>query len=266
MNHLFRELAPVTTDTWTMLDDEARTRLVPMLGARKLVDFTGPLGWEHSATSLGRVGGVVSTPAEAVIARTRAVLPLVEVRAEFSLARSELDAAARGAIDVDLSPLDEAAARLATTENSAVFNGWDAVGFSGIIPATPNAATPRDSDVHRFAQQVAAATEQLKRAGIEGPYGVALDSDTWINTVGGNDAGGSPLLTHLRKILDGPVEWVPGIEGAVVVSLRGGDFVLECGQDISLGYASHSSESVTLYLEETLSFRVATPEAAAVIR
>ena len=37
-----------------MLDQEARQRLTPALGARKLIDFRGPRGWEHSATNLGR--------------------------------------------------------------------------------------------------------------------------------------------------------------------------------------------------------------------
>ncbi|GAA2228671.1 bacteriocin family protein [Herbiconiux moechotypicola] len=266
MNHLFRDLAPVTPDTWAMLDDEARTRLAPALGARKLVDFEGPLGWEHSATSIGRVGAVADSPADAVIARSRVVLPLAEVRAEFTLSRGELDAAARGAIDVDLTALDEAAARLAAVENSAVFNGWDAMGFAGIIPSSPNAPITRDDDPQRFAQQVAAAAAELKRSGIGGPYGLALDTDAWVNVEGGSDTGGTPLIEHLKRILDGPVEWVPGIEGAVLVSQRGGDFVFESGQDIALGYSHHTPDAVTFYLEETFSFRIATPEAAVALR
>lgn len=265
MNHLFRDLAPITDDTWTMLDDEARTRLAPALGARKLVDFVGPLGWEHSATSTGRVGAVVDAPGQNAIARARAVLPLAEVRFEFSLSRAELDAASRGAIDVDLSRLDEAAAQLATVENSAIFHGWDALGFAGIVPSTPNPRRDRSDDPRRFAEQVAAAAAQLKRAGVDAPYGLAVDTDTWINVVGGSDQGGSPLLKHLETLLEGPVVWTPGLDGAVVVSQRGGDYVFESGQDIAIGYAHHDADQVTLYLEETFSFRVATPEAAAVV-
>jgi uncharacterized linocin/CFP29 family protein len=78
--------------------------------------------------------------------------------------------------------------------------------------------------------------------------------------------GGYPLFQHLRQILEGPLVWTPGIEGAVVVSLRGGDFLFESGQDVAVGYASHDGELVRLYLEESFSFRVATPEAAVVIR
>ena len=58
MNHLLRSHAPITDTAWSRLDAEGRERLVPALGARKLVDFSGPLGWGHSATNLGRVSEV----------------------------------------------------------------------------------------------------------------------------------------------------------------------------------------------------------------
>jgi uncharacterized linocin/CFP29 family protein len=51
----------------------------------------------------------------------------------------------------------------------------------------------------------------------------------------------------------------------VVLSLRGGDFLLDSGQDLSIGYLDHSATSVTLYLEESFSFRVLEPAAAVVL-
>jgi uncharacterized linocin/CFP29 family protein len=63
-------------------------------------------------------------------------------------------------------------------------------------------------------------------------------------------------------MLDGPVVWAPAVDGAIVVSQRGGDFELVVGQDISIGYTDHDAESVSLYLEESLTFRVDSPEAA----
>jgi uncharacterized linocin/CFP29 family protein len=44
--------------------------------------------------------------------------------------------------------------------------------------------------------------------------------------------------------------------------MRGGDFVLENGEDISIGYRSHDEETIQLYLEESLTFRVLEPDAA----
>lgn len=262
MNHLLRDRAPITAETWDMIDEEAKERLSVALGARRLVDFEGPLGWKHSATSLGRVGEVLDTPADGVIAQQRRVLPLAEVRADFTMPRSELEAATRGAVDVDFTALDQAAERIAETENSAVFDGWQALGMTGIAEASPYEPVALGDDPRELVERVAAALAELKSNGIGGPYGLALTHDAWINTVGGNDVGGQPLITHLERILEGPVQWVPGINSSVVLSLRGGDFMLEVGQDLAVGYWSHDSESVQLYLQETFNFRVATPEAA----
>lgn len=262
MSHLLRQHAPITSETWELLDSEAVARLTPVLGARRFVDFAGPLGWQHSATNLGRVSAALTTPADGVTATRRQVLPLAEVRAPFSLSRAELDAASRGAADVDLSPLDDAAFQIATVENVAVFDGWSQLGMTGIRQATPHQPIATGDDPNRLAITVAAAVATLQKSGVAGSYGLALDYDSWINATGGNDLGGAPLVTHLRRILDGPVAWVPGISEPVVVSLRGGDFILECGQDLAIGYSSHTADSVEFYLEETFSFRVATPEAA----
>ena len=77
--------------------------------------------------------------------------------------------------------------------------------------------------------------------------------------------GGYPLLEHLRKILDGPIVWAPGVEGAVVVSLRGGDFVFDPARTSRSATTHTTREVVRLYLEESFSFHVATPEAAVVL-
>ena len=70
------------------------------------------------------------------------------------------------------------------------------------------------------------------------------------------------MLDHLRQILGGPVVWAPGVQGAVVLSMRGGDFVLDCGQDLSIGYLSHDAEHVELYFVESFTFSVYTTEAS----
>ena len=131
MNHLLRSHAPITDTAWSRLDEEGRARLVPALAVRKLVDFSGPLGWEHSATNLGRVAEL-KAPGTDLAARQRRVLPLVELRAPFAISRHELLDADRGATDLDLGALDDAARRIAMAENVAVFHGWAEAGIVGI--------------------------------------------------------------------------------------------------------------------------------------
>jgi uncharacterized linocin/CFP29 family protein len=74
--------------------------------------------------------------------------------------------------------------------------------------------------------------------------------------------GGYPVLEHLRLIAGGPVLWAPAVDGAIVLSLRGGDYELTVGQDISIGYLDHDDTNVHLYLEESFTFQILTPEAA----
>jgi uncharacterized linocin/CFP29 family protein len=106
----------------------------------------------------------------------------------------------------------------------------------------------------------------LLNAGVSGPYGLALGPEGYTGVVETTEHGGLIVFDHLRQILDGPIVWAPGVVGAVVVSLRGGDFIFDCGEDLSLGYDSHDSEQVYLYLEESFTFRAVTPEAAVVLR
>ncbi len=264
MNHLLRDLAPISAAGWQLLDDEARERLQGPLAARRLVDFAGPLGWEHSATNLGRSKEVVAPNGGGVSARRRQVLPLVEVRADFTISRAELADNDRGALDADLEPLDEAARQIAVSENVAVFHGWAKAGIAGVAEASPIAAQPLGKAAEDYPRSVARAVEAIRQGGVEGPYGLALGPDEFTRVIETAEHGGYPLFDHLAKILvGGPIVWAPGVKGAVVLSLRGGDFIFESGQDLAIGYSHHDAEAVHLYLEESFSFVVATAEAAA---
>ena len=264
MNHLLRSLAPISDSGWTLLDDEARQRLTPALAARKLVDFSGPHGWEHSASNLGRTAPLASAPCDGVSGLHRRVLPLVEVRAEFEISLAELRDADRGAVDPDLEALDKAAHQIAVAENISVFHGWHGA-ITGIEECSPHERMSLGEVADTYPRPVAGAVERLLHNGISGPYALALGGEQYQRVVETAEHGGYPLLEHLRKILEGPIVWAPGVKGAIVLSMRGGDFLFESGQDLALGYDSHDSQVVRLYLEESFSFLVATPEAAVVL-
>jgi uncharacterized linocin/CFP29 family protein len=46
------------------------------------------------------------------------------------------------------------------------------------------------------------------------------------------------------------------------MSQRGGDFELTVGQDFSIGYLDHNAERVRLYIEESFTFWLLSPQAA----
>jgi uncharacterized linocin/CFP29 family protein len=261
MNHLRRDHAPITEAAWAEIDDEARRQLVGALAARKLVEFSGPHGWEHSAKNLGRAVALADAPLAGLTARQRRVLSLVELRADFSVGRDELVAADRGAADLDLGDLGAAARRMARAENVAVFHGWAGAGIVGITGASPHPPISLSGDYARYPGDVARAVATLPEAGVQGPYGLALGPDAYTGVVETTEHGGILVFDHLRQILGGPILWAPGVDGAVVVSQRGGDFLFESGEDLAVGYDRHDAERAHLYFEESFTFHVASPGA-----
>jgi uncharacterized linocin/CFP29 family protein len=264
MNHLLRSHAPISDRGWELIGEEAKERLTPGMASRRLVDFSGPHGWELASVPIGRVEPAdVSLPG--VTAVRRRVQPLIEFKVPFTVSRAELLDGDRGAGDVDFSDLDRAARQFIEAENAAVFHGSAAAGIDGIVPPCPHDEIELPAEAGGYPGAVAQAVDLLKRNGIEGDYGLALSREEWTRVVETGELGGYPLFDHLKSILDGPIVWTPGLEGAVVLSLRGGDFVFHCGQDVSVGYTAHDAEQVTLYLEASFTFRNLTPEAAVAI-
>jgi len=271
VDRLLRELAPVSAEAWKALDDEARSRLSALLGARRLVDFHGPHGWHESSVSLGRVEDVTpeSAPDTEVLSglrvRRRVVAPLVELRTEFEVSRSELRDIDRGAADPDFGGLEDAARRLAVAENRAIVDGNDTLGIRGLTDASSHEAVGASGSGLDHPGRVAEAVERLREVGVDGPYVLALGLDEHTKLFEATDRG-YPVVDHLREIVGGPIVWTAGIEGGVLVSRRGGDFVFHCGSDVSLGYRGHDADVVTFYLEESFHFRVLEPDAVVEIR
>lgn len=266
MNHLFRDLAPITETAWKEIDEEAKSHLTHFMAARKLVDFSGPHGWAHSAVSLGRAEPRTDSPFAGVTVARRQVLPLVELRRPLTLKRSELEEVDRGASDVDLEPLDDACRDLALAEDQLVFDGYPAAGIKGITEASPHTPIPLDEEFHRYPNHVAQAVSVLKNAGVGGPYAIALGPRCYRGVIETTERGGYPILQHLKLILGGAVVWAPAVDGAIVLSQRGGDFELTVGQDPSIAYRDHDAEGVRLELQESVAFIANGPEAAVALR
>jgi uncharacterized linocin/CFP29 family protein len=267
-DHLLRRHAPIPDAGWKQIDDEAKTRLTPRLAARRLVDWSGPHGWTHSATNLGRTTTLEHTPpgtkSETITTRQRRVLALCEFQVSFTIDCAALQDAERGAIDIDYADLDRAAYDAALIENRAVFHGWPDAGITGITEASSHPSLTLGQNVTAYPHAIAKATEVLRQAGIEGPYSLAIGPEGYTRIAEATEQG-YPLRPHLTKILGGDVIWAPGLDGALVISKRGGDFILDIGQDLSIGYTQHNTELITLYFEESFNFRVTEPDAAVVL-
>ncbi|MFE3450314.1 family 1 encapsulin nanocompartment shell protein [Nonomuraea sp. NPDC059194] len=260
MNNLHRELAPISAAAWTDLEEEARRTFARHVAGRRVVDVSEPEGAQLAAVSTGRLEEIGAAD-DAVSAHVRLSQQLVELRVPFTVDRRQVDDVERGAKDADWQPVKDAARRLAFVEDRTVFDGYAAAGVAGIREASSNTAIALPAEIRAYPDAVSRAVSTLRLAGVGGPYSLVLSADAY-TAVSETSDHGYPIFEHVARLLDGQIVWGPAIEGAVLLSTRGGDFEMRLGQDVSIGYLSHDETSIRLYFQETFTFLAYTAEAS----
>jgi uncharacterized linocin/CFP29 family protein len=263
MNNLHRELAPISDAAWAEIEEETTRTLKRYLAGRRVVDVPTPGGVDLPAVGTGHLLSI-APPGEDIIARQREVRSLVELRVPFELTRDAIDDVERGSEDSDWQPAKDAAKKIAFAEDRAIFNGYREANIQGIREGTSNPIMTLPADVREYPDAVAHALSELRLVGVNGPYSVILGAKEYTELAETRDHG-YPVLEHIKRIVDGNLIWAPAIEGAFVMTTRGGDFELSIGQDVSIGYLSHTDAAVRLYLQESFTFRHLTSEAAVVL-
>jgi uncharacterized linocin/CFP29 family protein len=259
-NNLYRNLAPVTDVAWTEIELEATRTFKRHIAGRRVVDVSEPGGPVTAGVSTGRLIDVEG-PTDGVVAHLRDSKPLVRLRVPFTLSRVEIDNVERGAQDSDWDPVKEAAKKLAFIEDRAIFEGYTAASIEGIRSASSNKPLTLPSDPSAIPDIITQAISELRLAGVDGPYSVLLSADVYTK-VSETTAHGYPILEHIDRLVPGDIIWAPAIDGAFVLTTRGGDFDLQLGTDVSIGYTGHDADTVQLYLQETLTFLCYTAEAS----
>jgi uncharacterized linocin/CFP29 family protein len=258
---LKRELAPILDEAWRLIDAGARQALELHLAGRRLVDVSGPHGWEFAAVNTGELDLVDWQPVEEVHAGMRRVLPLLEVRTPVELKLLDLDEVGRGHHAPELAPVAQAADRMARTEDGAIFHGQEEAGIQGILPTSPHDPV-HVADTADYPHAIRTAMTQLARAGVNGPYALVLGTAAYDEVFAAVESG-YPIARQLaNQVLDGPIVHAQVLDGGAVLSLRGGDYELTIGQDLSVGYVFHDRDRVELFLAESFTFRVLEPAAA----
>jgi len=263
MNNLHRELAPVSDAAWAQIEEETSRTFKRHIAGRRVVDVHGPAGTALSAVGTGHLAKIAA-PEDGIVARQREVKALVEFRVPFDLQRQAIDDVERGANDSDWQPTKEAARKLAYAEDGAIFEGYAAAGIVGIRQSTSNPVITLPDSVREYPNAIAQALSALRLAGVNGPYSVLLDANVYTALTETSDQG-YPVFEHVKRLVDDKIIWAPAIRGAFVVTTRGGDFDLQIGQDVSIGYLSHTDAVVTLYLQQSFTFLPLTAEAAVAI-
>lgn len=259
---LRRNLAPISNGAWKEIDDNAIGVLRPYLSARKVVDFDGPHGFDYSAVNRGKINIPENHTHQGVDWGIREVLPLVEARVPFVLNQLEIDNYERGAEDIDFSPLEKAALSMAHFEDDVILNGFPDANIEGIVKSSTHNPLPLGKEAENFPQAITEAMQTIQQAGIGGPFTLLLGDKPYRLLMQASASQRYPMTKAIRNLLGGDIVWCSALEGGVLLSSRGGDFVLTVGQDLSIGYASHDREGIELYFCESFTFRVLEPAAA----
>jgi uncharacterized linocin/CFP29 family protein len=260
VNNLHRELAPVSDAAWASIEAEARRTFQLHVAARRVVDVTGPAGTDLSSVGTGHLSPI-EAPAEGVSARLRTSQQLVEFRVPFTLSRQDVDDVERGAQDPDWQPVKDAARKIAFAEDRAIFEGYPAAGITGLRASSSNPPLSLPASATDYPDAVTKAVSALRLAGVAGPFSLLLSADAYTMVTETADHG-YPVRDHLAHVVDGDIIWAPAIDGAFLLSARGGDYELRLGQDLSIGYLSHDASAVELYFTESLTFLAYTAEAS----
>src|SRR5580704_632145 len=260
MNNLHRELAPVSDAAWEQIEEEVARTFKRYLAGRRAVDVIDAQGVSLSAVGTGHLKNIAPNR-KGVVTRQREVRAVVEFRVPFELTRQAIDDVARGSNNSDWQPAKDAAREIAFAEDGAIFEGYAAAGIVGVREGTSNPKMTLPADVRKYPEAIEQALTQLRMAGVNGPYSVLLSADAYTELAETSDYG-YPVLDHVKRLVKDEIIWAPAIAGAFVLTTRGGDFELHIGQDVSIGYLSHTDSVVRLYLQETLTFLLLTTEAA----
>lgn len=264
MDILKRELAPIPAEAWAEIDAQAARSLKALLSARKVVDVTGPMGTDFPGVPEGRLTYPKNQPKEGPQYGIHRVHHLVESRIPFELDIAEMDNVVRGAKDVDLSSLEEAARKIALFEEKVVYHGLADANIKGLKLCTGDECMTIGSAPEQLLETIADGITHFTARSVEGPFAFVVGPKLWSRMSA--HFQGYPVKMQAENILGGPVVLSPYLSGefedeAYLVSTRGGDLELVLGQDLAIGYEKSTAEKASLYFTESFTFRILEPAA-----
>lgn len=241
----YRELAPITNNSWKEIDERTTEVLKSYLSARKVVKVNGPFGLDFNVITEGRLENIVDE-GELCYGNYK-VLPLTESRIEFEMDRWELDNIERGARDVDYEPLEKAAEKIALFEEKVVFETLEK--FSKEIPL--------GKDFESIMDAISKGIIQLRKAYQKGPFNLVVNEEVYMRILSANSS--YPLEERIEELIGGKIIFNHVIDGAYLLPHNHEDLELTIGQDFTVGYQSHTEKTVRFFITESFTFRVLDP-------
>jgi uncharacterized linocin/CFP29 family protein len=265
MDTLRREAAPISGRVWKEIDDAVGQAARHVLTARRVATFDGPHGWDQLVASrLGTLTPCQTREGKATVCRPEVVL-LAEVRAEFSIPWTAIEVFERGATRLDTKHAEDAAREVALAEDRLALYGEPMGGGFLTSPESPRVKAGQWNEPGRMIADVLKAIEILDTRGVAGPYELVLSPGRYFEYLQAEGDHGYPAARQLREVVAAVHRSLVVHDAGAVFSVRGGDFMLSVGGDLSVGYRLHDREAVHLFCVETLGAQIVTPEAVCML-
>lgn len=264
MDLLRRQSAPLSERVWKALDEAVAQAARHVLVGRRVATFDGPKGWDHAATRLGTVTPCETSAGQASVCVPDVIL-LAEIRANFSVPWTALEAFERGAPVLDTDAAERAARDVALAEDRLVLYG-EPTGTGWLTRKESARVQVGDwSKGGRVISDLVKAVETLDGLGIPGPYEAVLASAPYYAYLRAVGEAGYPAARQVKDIVSGVHRSSVVRDAGAVFSTRGGDFAITVGCDLSVGYRADDRDGIHLVCLETVAAQTMTPKAVCVL-
>lgn len=261
MKFLNREAAPLSQQMWDLIDTTMMEMLAKRLKVRSVVDFEEGYDFTTDAIATGNLRSVFEE--EGLRIGVREPVVMTEIRYDFSIPKTTLDAMKRDLEGFDDTPMRAAANTFGAAENGMILDGLASIGTAGLL-----ASLSQDTLKARGAKELMAATARslgmFNNEFVDGPFKLVVSGATFAQLVVESD-GGETMKEKIENLLGAGAVVIAdaiGDDKALVISQRGGDFVFYSGLDVHVGFDSESDDAMHFFLLESAAFRVINPEAA----
>jgi uncharacterized linocin/CFP29 family protein len=257
-DYLGRVDAPISAETWKLLDAAMIEAAKSQLAGRRLISIEGPFGFGLKVIPLSDceiAEGIMGSP----------VIPVNLVTSTFFLNKRDLAAGGKDPI-LDLDPVASAAMACARKEDGIIFSGTqETPGLLGAEGSGSMALTKWDK-VGTAADQIIKAVTMLDDNGFHGPYCLGLAPAQFNLLLRRYPQGDGTELDHVRSILGGDVVKAPVLKKGGVLLASGRQYCsLVIGQDMSIGYNGPAGDALEFSISESLALLIRAPESICVL-
>jgi uncharacterized linocin/CFP29 family protein len=258
-DYLGRNDAPISAETWKLLDATMIEAAKSQLAGRRLIGIEGPFGFGLKVIPLSDctvAEGITGSP----------IIPVNLLTSSFFLNKRDLASGEKDRLFLDTDPVACAAMAVAAQEDRIIFSGiGETPGLLGAEGSTSLAFSKWDK-AGAAADQIINAVTLLDDAGFHGPYCLGLAPARYNLLLRRYPQSDGTELEHIRTIVGGDVIKAPVLKKEGVLLASGRQYCsLVIGQDMSIGFNGPAGDAFEFSISESLALLIRTPEALCVL-